>query len=264
MSKLISTFALGFLVAIGAGCQSENPGTTPSNTVKAYDFTEVVPPSTLYLPGTIVGIRRTVPNTSLDIICDQASASGPKLPLQNSSSVDAETQRRTSGTFKLDVTALKTLTGDVSIKGVKDVTYTLKNLQIKELSGNAAVAAEKHREPDCVEAVDRATRNGQVLTMVKTVLIADVVYTVNFDASVDLSVEAKQGLIKEIAGSLGVGGAETSASKFTGQGLIWGIRDNANYIAPQKLGFAPESIPDSPVLSAFHPIVVEPSPHQGH
>ncbi len=220
--------------------------------LKKNDFTLVVPPSTLYAPGTIVAVRQRNP-TSLDIVCDQSSAVGTP-DLATSLSTDVSHQEKTSAEFKMDVTYLQQLTGNLDLKGVQDVTYSIKNVKIQELTGNGAVAAERKRSPNCSTAIDRETRP---ITMIRTVYMGDVVYTVNFDSSVSLSVDAKQNLIKNLAGALSATVTNTGSQTMQGVGLIWGIRDNPAYVTPKRSGYVAAQLPDARLL-VRHERVVNP------
>ncbi|WP_155847651.1 papain-like cysteine protease family protein [Asticcacaulis benevestitus] len=86
----------------------------------------------------------------------------------------------------------------------------------------------RNRSKECSEAIKlRVQQNPKTVTMIKSELIADVDYQVNFTGAVDAQVKTE--ILSTAAASLGakVISNDSSSSHLTGQNLVWGVVDDA-------------------------------------
>jgi hypothetical protein len=209
------------LILIGLfGCRSEL-----SKTLGKYGYIELLPPSRLVPPGTIVEIKSKDP-LIVGVVCQQiASLSddiGGKLLQSDSSASDLA--QKTTATFQLEGGYLDKIKAKAEFKDVKDIKLSLSNVKVIEISDDVVIDAVKHRVATCMDAIKLRRANNQKVSMVKSVLQADVVYTVETSSS--LSVEAKADITEKVKAELGGALEKTGTSSLTGNGLYWGVRDD--------------------------------------
>jgi hypothetical protein len=192
-------------------------------------YVELRPPSNLFLPGTWVEVLNQDP-LRLSIICGPQDALGLTDPtkLASSASEAVSVESKLAPKFTLDANTLHSLQAKGDLSALRSVTFTLSNVKLLEIPDTAVVSGFKSRSAECRTAIGLRTKDpSHPVSMVKSALIADVEYVVDFEGSTGADARAKA--ITDLALDLGakVDDADTSKSRLTGQGLVWGIRDDA-------------------------------------
>jgi hypothetical protein len=192
-------------------------------------FVELRPPSNLFLPGTWVEVLSPTP-LRLSIICGPMEALGVSDPGQmvSSGSETGSFQSKLAPRFALDAATLRTLKATESLAAVRNVTLSLSNVSLLEVADDVVFGGFKKRTAECGTAIQfRFKEQKNPVSMVKSALIADVEYLVDFDGSV--SGDAKAKAASDLALGLGVkvDSSDQTKTKLVGQGLVWGIRDDS-------------------------------------
>lgn len=197
-------------------------------TLSQYGFVELKPPSTLVPPGTWVTVLNTNP-LHLGIICTPESSLGlvGTDQLGVSSSADSEIISKLSGSFDLGAKALAKIKGESKFAEVRKISFQLKNIRVIELADEVVMRGLQQRTQPCREAILFRIEGKESVSMVKSVLIADVDYRVEFNRELESRTEAdlKKQLALELDLRLGAG--EDGSSSLVGRDLIWGIREDA-------------------------------------
>ena len=190
-------------------------------------FVELKPPSTLVPPGTWVRVLSTNP-LHLGVVCPPETAlglDGTNLLLY-SSSADTETISKLSSSFDLGAKALAKVKGESKFSEVKIISLYLKNIRVIELPDDVVMQGLQKRAPHCREAIRFRIEEMKPVSMIKSVLIADVYYRVEFNRELGSGTEAnlKKQLAMELDLRMDVG--EDGSSSLVGRNLIWGIRED--------------------------------------
>ena len=193
-----------------------------------YGFTELKPPSTLIKPGTWIEVLNTEP-LHVSIICTPENALGLEgnEELRDSPSIDAQMVSKLSKSFELGASALEKVKGAVEFSEIKKISFQLKSIKLLELPDDAVMRALPDRKQHCLEAIRFRVEGEQLVSMIKSVLIADMYYRVEFDKKLSSDVEAK--LKEELALELDLRlqTAEDGSQEIVGRNLVWGIREDA-------------------------------------
>jgi hypothetical protein len=204
-------------------------------------YTLLRPPSTLMMPGTIVYRAERGSAIKAGIVCTQEASLGPALQdkLEVSDSATSKFAQKLSGKFSVGAAYLDTIKADAEFSHVKTISLTLSNVKVYELPINVIVDNEKLRSEGCKAALKFAGNKEMKVSMISSALQADVVYSVELDttASADAALKLKvmQGLAVKLGGKLEVG----SESTLSGQGLLWGLRENEDFVdTTRKTGAA--------------------------
>jgi hypothetical protein len=198
---------------------------TLGDVITDYGYGLLQTPMNLTPPGTIVEKQSDNP-VILEIVCSQAGALGDQFAVLWSPTYNREFIKKVSTTFDLNPLELDEIKSDATYKSIKNIKITLSNAKIGQLSADAVYASVPNRTPACQAAIDAYIKDGRKITMVSSVLQADVVYDVQFDKSANLSASAKEELLKGLASKLGIGHSNVREDKVSGQSLYWGIKDN--------------------------------------
>lgn len=213
-------FALTIIVSL-TGC-----GATLSKTIRNYGYSDLRPPTILVPPGTVVELIRRDP-TIIEIVCSQRASLGDQFKVPESSSYNLALKKAAEKTFGVDADYLVQLKLEVKYASVKNIELTLSNVRIAQLSHDTVYANVAYRKRECQTAIDDAIKNERTVSMITSVLIADVAYSVQFDQNVRLDAENQQEILKGLAAKLGAKYQSTGSHRVTGDGLYWGIRDDA-------------------------------------
>lgn len=222
---------LAVLCILVAGCSSlPNRKAELSDVIRNYGFRELRPPSNLTPPGSIVYVRSATGNTiELGTTCPQLDAVG-SAAVADVTTQQQELTKKTTGTFSIDADYLKQLTGGVELKSVKDVTLTLTNPHVLDIADSEVFKTICSRTGPCEQAIALRHSKMDELAMVKTALQADITYTVTWNQGANLTAEASEKLLKNIAAKLGAAFQTEGASTIKGSGLIWGIIEDADLV----------------------------------
>jgi len=201
-------------------------------------FTELRPPSTLVPPGTWMTVLSTNP-FQLSIICGPETSLGlaGSNHLHSSASISTELMSSLSSQFDLGLDFLAQAKSDTRFAQIRNVSFQLKNIRLLEISDDSVLRGVQNRTPDCRDAIRFRVSGGEPVSMVKSVLIADVDYRVEFRRQLDTGTEAdlKKQLALEL--DLRLASTQSGSNNLVGRNLIWGIREDAR-LAKAGLGLA--------------------------
>ncbi len=200
---------------------------TIGKTIRDYGgYSELRPPMTLVPPGTVVELQQREPAT-LEIVCSQTASLGdqfkvPESPTYNQALIQAVTK-----TFDIDVNYLKQIKLDAKYASVKNIKLTVSNATVAQLSADTVYASVVYRKPECQRAIDDYINDKRTISMITSILKADVAYRVEFDDAVQLSAAYQEEILKGVAAQFGAKYQSTGSQRISGDGLYWGIKDDA-------------------------------------
>lgn len=206
-------FAMMALVACG--------GSDLKSVLREYGYAELRPPSNLLQPGTIIRINA---NGSPGIVCSQEEALGQEVKVLSSDSKSSDLARNTESDFSLDAKYLAQI--KTRYQSVENVKLSLHNTKVFTVTLAHALEKAKDRSAGCKDALDVLGKKGVPVTMVQSVLQADVDYAIDFKSSA--SVEAQAQVLKDLSAKLGGSTSQTTTIK--GAALYWGLIDDPDMI----------------------------------
>jgi hypothetical protein len=216
---------LGLVIACG--------GSDLGRVLHDYGYAELRPPSTLTPPGTI--IARQSGWATPEILCPRDSALGMSVNVLSSDSKSSDLARKTEGSFEVSADFLSQIKGDARYKTVETVKLRLMNTKVLALPLSEALDKAKNRSTGCGQAIQLKTRGGASVSMVYSVLQADVVYTVEFDTSIKIDVSTKDNIMKGLAAELGGTYGSSGTTTITGTSLFWGLVDDADMLGSEPV-----------------------------
>ena len=208
------------LAFLSSGCNE-----TIGKVISKHGFTELRPPSDLLPPGTIITVREADPLTA-EIVCVQEASLGPDLPLRASERVEREVASHTTTNFKITAEWLTRIQANAKYSSIENITLALTNVFAREVSDETVVDRVNKRGEACVRAIEGRVRNGQIVSMVKSIVGADVVYKVQFKPDANLYVSEKESIIKNLAVDLGADASTATSETVKGRALFWGVHDD--------------------------------------
>lgn len=220
LQKLIA-FSILFFSLLGC-----NGGSSLQKVIHdTYGHNYEQPPSVLHGPGTIVVIRRVNP-FQLKQVCTQEDALGENVPLDDSPTMSADLSKLIDISFTFTIIDINKLNAKLGGKYIKKITMYLKNAKIIELRDTVVqerAGQHKFTQP-CVQAIFERIQAAQPITMISSVIQADVVYNLQYEAALDLQLKAE--LTKNVAPELGIKASSTDIESLKGEKLYWGIIDD--------------------------------------
>jgi hypothetical protein len=194
-------------------------------------FDPVVPPRLSLQPGTVVSVVHANPYV-LKIICEESDALGPGVVVSTSSTVSQDWTQKTGTQFEADASYKDTANAKFGANSVRKITFQLSTPSVPEMATDEVdkAVARHGNSAACVSAIRRAQANHETVTMLYTGLIADVVYTIDYDEHV--SADAKAQITQDIAAHLNLDHEQTGTETIKGTGLIWGVLDDKTLIDP--------------------------------
>lgn len=204
-------------------------GKTIKGVLTKYEFNEIVPPSTLIPPGTIITVIKDKPLV-VGIICPPSESLGSELQTKLLSSDSANSKGATelrgelTGEFKLDSSIQEQVAASADSKSVKNIMVTLSNVKVIEIPDSAVFELVSARKDACSKAMKFRREKGQKISMIKAVIQATALYRVQFDGS--LNTDLRSHMTRNIATDLGLINGVKSDDTIEGDGLIWGVRDD--------------------------------------
>src|SRR5512132_548492 len=218
-----------------------------SSTIKEMGHQELRPPTSLTPPGTIIVIRGEAP-VEVAVVCTQdevvKSDSVTRSPTQGVTLVE-----KTRTSFRVGAEYLGAYGVDMKVSRLQGVSLTLTNAEVQEIPDSAIPAALRSLSADCREAIRVRRGHNRTVGLIKSVLKANVVYTLEFDDEVDAS--GKAAIISQLALKLGGSVDSSRASTITGEGLYWGVLTDTDFLLPGLPGHGyhlPSDLPPSPAL----------------
>lgn len=227
------------VIAYLATVALRHPPVTIGDVLTHYGYSELRPPSRLFAPGRWVHVTRKNP-LHLSNVCRSMSVLGfpDDFKPSGSPTIDAEFSRSLGAEFALAADLVSGIRARPSLKVVDRVTFSLANVRVVEVADDEVRKAIRNRDPDCHASIkDRFDKN-ELVTMIKSVLIADVRYQVHLRSGLDTT--AKTTALREFALALDLRTHldESSRQVLLGKELVWGVREDA-FLASLGLGLAP-------------------------
>lgn len=260
MSESVRGACLGLVLALGCNHQPKPVEKTRSlsEVIESYGFAELRPPTRLLDPGTVVYSLGEEP-FRVGIACTQTASLGEGLALRSSEAAAAQIASDLSRDFEIAPDFLKFIKASVQVEAIRQINIRLGNVRVHELPLDVAFDRKGERSEGCSMALASMVEASQPVSMITSVLEADVEYTVEFDSSYSAGAEARAEALQGIGLQLGGKRGEGGDSKIIGQGLYWGVRDIK---AAALLQGDPEGIRDagSEALIPKAPVAVDPTP----
>jgi hypothetical protein len=218
---------LGSLVALyGCGPSMPSPpAPTLSETLAGYGYVELQPPSLLLPPGTLVRVKGRDPLKG-GIVCTQKSSLGEGVAVLESPSKDTVARSLQGAGYRLDLSVLPILGVKAEYASVDFVEVKLENVHVLELADDTVYEGVERRSDGCRKAMAGLLADpNEEITMVKSVLRADVSYEIKFKAEANLGAATKLDLVKALGADLGADASTATESAVRGTSLYWGVID---------------------------------------
>lgn len=230
-----------------------------ARTIKEMGYQELRPPTTLTPPGTIVVIRGEAP-IEVTVVCtqDEVVKSGDVLRSSTRSVALAEKTKRT---FRVGAEYLGAYGVDMKASHLESVSLTLANAEVQEIPDSSLPAALRSLGADCKEAIRVRRAHSRTVGLIKSVLKANVVYTLEFDVDVDAS--GKATLLSQLAVKLGGSVGSSSAATIEGKSLYWGVLTDTDFHLPGSPSHGyhlPPALASSPEIAAHRLMIVDGAP----
>jgi hypothetical protein len=219
-------------LALAASLVVSGCGKPVQDQLKEFGYSELQPPSVLLPPGTFVALKQSSP-LMVGIVCTRESAFGDGIgsKVVSSPSITSSQTKSLEGSFSLSANYVKGLTAGASAKAdaVEGITVKMANVVIQELPDEVVIELFSKRSGPCTEAIALRRQKNARVSLIKSVVAADVTYVIRYATSV--AADAKVELTKKIAAQLGMTGARTGEESVSGTQLLWGVRDDADLAA---------------------------------
>ena len=227
-----------------SGRISSTQSITLSSILSENGYVEIRPPTRHVMPGTLIVVNDS-DSQSVGVICGSekslgiSQASIPVSPTM-STSIAAALDRQLS----LDSGFSKVIQSHGALEGVEEVTLLLTNVKIVEITDEMVVAGLSQRSEACRQAVKLRMEAGQIVTMIKSALVADVSYIAKVinSGEGEISTELQDKLSTMLVSKISK--VDNDQIELVGEQLIWGFRDD-KLLARMGVGLpATGSIPD--------------------
>jgi hypothetical protein len=232
--RFISSALLLATAILTASC-----GNDLAKTIEDLGHQELRPPTTLTPPGTIVVIRETGP-VELAVVCTQDEVI-KRADILTSRTQSVTLAEKTKATFKLGAEYLAAYGIDLKGSHLKRASLALSHAEVLEISDAAIEAGALDLGASCRRAIEVRRAHHRTVGMIKSALKANVVYTLEFDDTVDVA--GKATLLSSLAIKLGGNVESNRQSTITGEGLYWGIRTDTDFFTPTATGKAAYGLP---------------------
>ena len=198
---------------------------TLGHELKGLGFAELSPPTTLYPPGTIIYLAK---DNHLEVACTRESAYSDSLPVLPSPTAAVDVSRAIDRSFSLGAGLMKRIRADARFRKIRDVSFTLINDTIFAVALDARNHFAQYRSQRCINTLNGLEGNHQYYSVVIEALKGDVTYTVQWQDTLSIGATSDSTL-KAFAATLGFVASSTGTSTVTGNGLIWGLREDELY-----------------------------------
>lgn len=205
----------------GIGCG----GNSFSDVLKGYGYTELRPPSTLYPPGTIVFVREKAPFQA-GIVCTQKASLGEGLMPPESATASSKISNEFKKSLTLDAKYLERIKASGGYESVESIDVNVTNARVFALSDDLVRANIDKRSTACRDAVRARIEGNYDVSMISSILQADVEYSVAFKTSANLTASQQGAITQGLATSLGMSASSAGQSSIKGTGLYWGVIDD--------------------------------------
>jgi hypothetical protein len=102
----------------------------------------------------------------------------------------------------------------------------LSNVKLVELPDSVVFDLIGQRKSTCAKAIEFRRRNGQHVSIVKSVIQANARYKLQFAGGADAKTRAD--MTSRVAADLGLTANERAEGEIQGEGLFWGVRDDSS------------------------------------
>lgn len=220
---------LASCVALVSACAVDDDVPDVGAAVQTLGYTVTRPPSRLIAPGTVVAITSATPFQAR-VVCSSNGAIGD-IQLAESDTQTAAWQQASRASFSLSANTINDLSARLGGERLRSVSMQLSNTKVYELNDEQLVAAAMNGNTSeaCLRALQARQKDGQAVTMIKSVLQADVAYSLHFERSLD--VEAKLRLAKIAAPELLAQYEFKDDASIHGEALYFGVIDDAFLLA---------------------------------
>lgn len=226
--------------------------------MRHFGFTELRPPSQTLIPGTMVWVEKTKPFKA-GIICTQATSLGPKFKPLKSPTSSKTLQRAANVKVDMGADILELIKAKTNIHALRSLSVELTNPVVYELTDMDVLAAMPNRDPICAQAISNRVQAGFPVTMISKALMADVVYSVQWNQGIELDAQAKADILSGLSPHLGVTQGTVREDGIKGKGLFWGIQDDI-YLSKLALGLASGVSAANP--QGLPPVRTDPAPER--
>ena len=211
----LSRSVLASLLLIASGCASLE------KTIRDLGYKPVALPSTAYRPGKVVMIENEDPFQAITV-CEFGSyigsASGAKAE-----AASVQVTQKLSGTFSLGADYLNQINAKIGSQYVREVSVTLNNVTVEEISDDRVFEGHKLQQPGCTQALENI-RDRSRLGFLQNALKADAVYKVTFDTKIGINAEAQHRALRDLALKIGASPESVSKDEIRGANLYWGVK----------------------------------------
>lgn len=226
-----TAWILGAIAALGGGVIAVIlwPQPTLAALLHEQGFEELRPPTTLFMPGTVVTVVESHP-LRLRTVCTPREAFGPNAgeDVRWSDSADMDVGRALDSQFRVADTGLRKLKAGGGLDSVRGVGFRLRNVKVAEMPDTAAVRGIVERSEDCREAIADRVEAGAEISVVRAVFVADAEYAFTFQAGVDAQGEAQA--TEKLALALKAVVRGDTERRLVGEQLAWGLQEDSSLV----------------------------------
>ena len=195
--------------------------------LKENGFVELKPPSTLVPPGTWVNVLSSEP-MHLGIICPPETSLGlrDEEQLRDSTSISMQMTSSLRSEFSLGSKAVESLKSGGEFEDVASISFQLANVRLLEIPDDVVIGGLQERVGSCRDAIRFRVQQGDAVTMIKSVLMADADYKVTFSRELSSESQVKMRRRLALEMDLRMKRDESGVARITGRNLIWGVRED--------------------------------------
>lgn len=230
MNGKLCHLVLAAALALLPGCAESVPW------MAIYGFHALNPPSNLYQAGGIVAIEWTENDgkktiSQLKLICGPRASLGAHWMPQVSSTLTSSVKKTEKYRWQMEGDAWARVKSDSSLSRVKNVEVVLSNARIAELSDIDIFENIANRTPECRAAIAARIKQGFVVSMISSNIIADISYNVEFEQETNISKEAKHEMLHNIAMKFGGGHTMIDSKSIHATNLAVGVKTDQYLLA---------------------------------
>ena len=143
---------------------------------------------------------------------------------------------KTKTSFRIGAEYLRAYGIDIKASHLKRVSLSMSDAEVLEIPDAAIAAGALDLSASCRKAIDVRRDHGRTVGLIKSALKANVVYTLEFDDTVDVS--GKASLLSGLAIKLGGKVESTRTSTIKGEGLYWGVVTDTDFFTSTPAGMS--------------------------
>ena len=223
--KTIAQIALVFAVLLTSSCGGQDTREVKlADAITSLGYTVIRPPSQLMPPGSIVSVSTQAPFQAR-VVCSRNGAIGDATPAE-SPTQSSEWSRKAQTSFNVSASIPTKVNTSLGANHIRDISLSLSNTRVFELTDDTVVQAamDGNTSAACAAALQARTDSGDALTMIRSVLQADVVYTIHY--TTELTAEAKLEVLKVAAPELLAKYELDGGNTIKGSALFFGVVDD--------------------------------------